>query len=480
MPTFSEVTITFTNDWEENDEIFLTIDSSTDSWRWVNTRSSGFEVTEGTPTATAGETTAINFKTAIDLDYPTGYVVTVQNDNEVLIQSETEGEDFDALELGNNNVGTYSVVFNNYVETPTAEAVDLMFVRSPYYVNTPFDFSTTTSVTVSVYIWDGAISSPPASPTLTLTKTRPSIDFSEFNVDVAKATRDYLTITPVYDLSLDSQIVPSESTAVKWVRYVASYTDPSQTIADIENTLVGCDGYGYYLQGANPTRPTNRILTDVLVRNVERTSFITLPFINDGTITSFDVVSNEGNINDNLPVSTTDQSDEYIQYIMVDTSQTVDDSYVTITVNPSGDEYVFEILQECRYTPTHVIFKNKYGVFDSIHMFKKRIDKMQTDRKQFVNNYISSGTYNTTIHQIKDLNITAKETVSLNSGYIPETENEIYKQLLLSDAVYFYEDSQYVPVRVTKNDLEFKTRTNDTVINYNIDFEYAFNTINNV
>jgi hypothetical protein len=113
-------------------------------------------------------------------------------------------------------------------------------------------------------------------------------------------------------------------------------------------------------------------------------------------------------------------------------------------------------------------------------MVKKRTDSMSVTKKQFKNNYIANGSYDISKPQIKDLNIIGKDKITLNSGYVTEDENELYKQLLLSDSVYFYEDSTFVPVRVTTASEEFKTRVNDTVINHTVDFEYAFNTINNI
>lgn len=67
----------------------------------------------------------------------------------------------------------------------------------------------------------------------------------------------------------------------------------------------------------------------------------------------------------------------------------------------------------------------------------------------------------------------------MNSGYIKESENELYKQLLISDNVQFYIGG-YIPVNVASKSLEFRTRINDSLVKYTIDFDYAYNTINNI
>jgi hypothetical protein len=127
-----------------------------------------------------------------------------------------------------------------------------------------------------------------------------------------------------------------------------------------------------------------------------------------------------------------------------------------------------------------VVFKNKYGVFDTVTMFKKRTDKLSVTNEEFKNNYISNGSYDITNHQMQKINIVGKESVSLNSGYINEAENELYKEMLLSDIVFFYENASFVPVNVASKQISFKTRVNDKLTLYTIDFDYAFNTINNI
>ena len=94
MPTYNELTIRFTNDWVSGDKLKIAsyienVASFGEIWTWTASRSTSFEVTTGTPTINLGERAAINFKTAFDLDFPTGYVTTIQNTNEILIQSET-------------------------------------------------------------------------------------------------------------------------------------------------------------------------------------------------------------------------------------------------------------------------------------------------------------------------------------------------------------------------------------------------------
>ena len=259
-----------------------------------------------------------------------------------------------------------------------------------------------------------------------------------------------------------------------------TYNPNLTTIADITGTFVAIDGYGYYNEGVNPTKPTNNILSDVSYRKVDRNGFILFPYVNNGTITSIDIYSSSGNINATETMITSTQSTDVVQYICVDNSQATTDEYITITTQPAGDVYTYEIVDECRFNPKQIIFKNKYGVYEVVTLFKKSNTALSIDSDMFVNNYISSGTYDTTKHQFQKLNIQGKSKITLNSGYIKETENELYQQLLLSDVVYFYESDALVPVNLTTSDIEYKTRVNDKLIQYTLEFEYAYNIIQNV
>lgn len=481
MPTYSEMTITFTNDWvTDDDTLKITTDLFGEEWTWKTVRALAYEVTQGLPTANAGERAAINFEAAFDLDKSTGYVTTVQNQNEVLIQSETDGENFLGIKAGDDNVGTFSVAFNNLVETPTSANVDYALTRSPYYVNIPFNFVETTKATISTYIWDGDLGTVPATATRVLTKIRPSVDYAEFNVDLSKIIRSQFDVKPAINVAASSQIIDSLDTNVKWVKFTASYTDATNTIADIEGTLAAIDGYGYNQEGVNPDPPSTFVLTSCANRKVHRNGFILFPFMNEGTITSIDVDSDGGEINDTLTMTTSDESTDAIQYICVDVPSATTDDYITIKTLPAADEFVYNIIDECKFTPMQVVFLNKYGVYDTITMFKKRTDELTVTNKTFKNNYISGGTYNITNHQVQKTNVVGTDKMTLSSGFINEAENDLYEELHLSERVYFYENSSFVPVNVESKTFKPLTRLNDRLTKYNVDFSYAFNKINNI
>ena len=484
MPVFSELTLTFDVDAVIGDQFSILVDNngtiSTKGFEFVATRVSAGQVTTGTPTGNAGETTAINFEAAYDLDNPSNYITTVQNTNEVLIQSETEGEDFVALLIDSNDTIRITADYNNYIPPIDNSNIELALVESPFYVSTPFNLDTTKKVNIDIYVWSGDLSNVPSTATRSLTKVRPTIDYEEFNTNLSNIVQDEIELDTVYNLSSTTQILDSPTDGVKWFKFVASYVDPENSIADVEGTFAASDGYGYYNQGINPQQPNDSILTSVrTVRKIPRSGFILLGFMNDGTITSIDISSNNNQINASETITGTNISTDFIQYLMVDVSQASTDEYVTVTFQPSGETVVYQLVDECRYNTKQVVFKNKFGVWDVLSMFKKETTTIEVESDTYIGNFVSNATYDITKHQYKTINVKGKESLTKSSGYISENENELYTQLLLSDLVYFY-DSGYVPVNVKTKSLSYKTRVNDTLVNYDIDFEYAYNKKQNV
>lgn len=492
MPTYSSLEIEFLEDLavDSSIKILRTIDDvaqAAETWTFVATRSGAYEVTTGTPTGTDGEVTAQNFETAFDLDKTTGYVTT-QTTNTVLIESETLGENFAGFKAENENGvplvnGTdYNVTFDNYVPPLDLETVDRMLARSPYYVYTPFFFETTTDVSIGLKIYSGDyVTDEPASDSITITKIRPTVDYSEFNTNISQAVINYLESTPSITEAAD--IIDSSDGECYWVKYTATYTDPEEDIADITGYLIASDGYGYYSEGVNPT--FTGVLTNCTRRKVDRSNgYILFPFVNDGDITNIYIESTPTNqVIDTLPVTTDDTTGSFVQYLQIDVSQCTTDTQISVIVtyaDTSTDVFYYDITDECRYTPKTVIFKNKYGFFDTVTLFAKSKEDLMIEKDEFVNNYVSSGTYSTTKHQNQIINLTAKKSIICNSGHVKEAENTSYEELMLSEYVWFYEDGSLIPVKVSNNQFTYKTRINDSLIEYQVNFDYAYNLINNI
>jgi hypothetical protein len=84
--------------------------------------------------------------------------------------------------------------------------------------------------------------------------------------------------------------------------------------------------------------------------------------------------------------------------------------------------------------------------------------------------------YNPKRPQTASLNVNGKQGIKLNTGWVPENYSELIQDLLLSETILLDD----VPVEIKTQSTDIKTSLKDRNINYEMDFEYAFNLINNV
>ena len=139
-----------------------------------------------------------------------------------------------------------------------------------------------------------------------------------------------------------------------------------------------------------------------------------------------------------------------------------------------------------------VIFINKYGAQQELWFFLKNTTAIGRTNDGFKSNTITyptddHATYSNRNAPNKVFNTQAKRTHNLSSGYYPEFANEYFEQLLLSEYVWMEipsrEDSRVnivTPVKVKTSSVNFKTSVNDRLIEYTMEFEEAYDYINNI
>jgi len=115
----------------------------------------------------------------------------------------------------------------------------------------------------------------------------------------------------------------------------------------------------------------------------------------------------------------------------------------------------------------------------------KSTESLNTKGEQYKSNVINFDTltYNTYTSQQSQFMKTGKEAITLNTDYIPEENNEVIKQLMMSEQVYLTKvgDEELVLGVIPKtSNVTYKTSLNDRLVQYTIDFDYAFDKINNV
>jgi hypothetical protein len=71
-----------------------------------------------------------------------------------------------------------------------------------------------------------------------------------------------------------------------------------------------------------------------------------------------------------------------------------------------------------------------------------------------------------------------QKSITLNTGFINEEYNEVIQQLMLTERAWVHEDDTIFPIIPKTQSLDYKSSLNDGLINYTIEFDYAYNEIN--
>ena len=130
---------------------------------------------------------------------------------------------------------------------------------------------------------------------------------------------------------------------------------------------------------------------------------------------------------------------------------------------------------EPKYTPVVCEFINRFGGWQVLTFFKAQSNSISVSGTSY--NLLADGVaYNPSLPQTSTFNINGRQTVTLNTGWVPQSYSELIQDLLLAETILL--DGKPVDVKSESSDL--KTSLKDRNINYEIQFEYAYNLINNV
>ncbi len=330
-------------------------------------------------------------------------------------------------------------------------------LRSPQfkYINIPL-ISTAVSAKCVIEI-DGA-------EKYTLTKNSPRN--TTVNFDISELARDYLDIT--YDVNYVPQTVLIVTTLSLWTGLNGT---GSQVGSDVVFNDTGLEAYGEFSEGTNPNLPTSAYL----ISNNPSTSNDRVDIYYPKSIAG--VIAFTGKIPMIIAGNISVQS-------FAQGSTTI------------GGPYPSEISRiDCtKYgSGRKIIFINKFGVQQDLWFFLKEAKTLGRKNEGFKSNTLTyPNTNNPATYSISDapnkvFNTTAKQTFTLSSGYYPEQANQFFEQLLLSEYVWFERPrktnpslNEVIPVKVKTSSMAFKTSVNDKLIEYTIDFEEAFDYINNI
>ena len=459
----SKIEITFVEIPVINEYLKFNVNGVTLIETWKTARTTNFEVAIGSvPTFQYFDAFSI------DYNYDGAFIITLTFPNIITIESASSTVNFSDFVT---TTGATAVITNTYTppDPPTILTPQLVQVRSTYSLriipNLPF-----VNCDLLVYAWAGDKNSPPTLPAYSLSKQVVQLGQTVCSFDINHIAKEYInnsignyTLSGVQDVLPDSNV---------WVQYSA--TCDSTPVYETEGLLLATYGYGYFQEGFNPLPQTKALITgnkftiykDQDYRVYFQTTGLTGIYVNEV------LVPYEFNTDLNYQMIASINLKEYTTASNIVLELNYEDDY-TETLN-------FEVKEECFYDILNCVFINKYGYPQSFFLTKVKkpsIDVEGQDYRGLISNF---GVYNTTAHQTVSFNVNATDKVKANTDFLNEVENNIIKEMLLSESIWLIENGIINPVVLETKSIDYKQTKVERLIQYEFGFKYAFNTINKV
>ena len=148
--------------------------------------------------------------------------------------------------------------------------------------------------------------------------------------------------------------------------------------------------------------------------------------------------------------------------------------------SPLGTPIKYNVDCIQKYPNVRIKWKNRYGQFDWFNFYMVSTTSFTTERKTY-QPQLGSWESATLSYQNYDSGILnyiddSKQGLAVNTFYVPESYNDIFKQLLVSDEIYWiYNEStgDLRPITIATSNMVFKTGVVDKLIQYQFEFNYG-------
>ena len=356
--------------------------------------------------------------------------------------------------------------------------------RSPFYIKV--SDSNLQEATLTLHVYSGNFISSPSSTQLKYTITKSELEENNYIVfEIAELIRDYIK-NDYYTGSATTNCVWVKATISAINENGVSITSPTIS-PSVTNQFLAVDGYGYFNEGTNPEPSRSLLQSNTIIYRpsdyqivvpVFREDTNTLKYYNGATLVHTENISSTVNSTNKISYVNAGLTPSTFNKVVVNYDS--GGGTVDTTIN------VFDL--DCsKYTPVKVSFINKFGALQEMWFDKRSnqsIEVSSTTYKSSVMNFsTSTPSYNSSGHQEVTLDLVGKESIVMNTGYVDESLNEVFRQLMLSEYVWMRDpddSSSYLPLRPKTQSLQFKTRVNDKLVNYTVEFDFAFDKINTI
>jgi hypothetical protein len=149
--------------------------------------------------------------------------------------------------------------------------------------------------------------------------------------------------------------------------------------------------------------------------------------------------------------------------------------------NPNGLPLNYTIGCQQKYPNIRIKFKNRFGVLQYINMDminrKSFTSEKRTYQPQLGSWQDTTLSYNEYDSQTLNYIVDSKQNIICNTNWLDESWNDILKQLLVSNEIYWCQENttEVKPLTIVTSNVQFKTGVVDHLIQYTFEFQYGQN-----
>ena len=353
-----------------------------------------------------------------------------------------------------------------------------IFARSPYIVE--INENNQVETKVELRVWNGT-GSAPTNPTYTLSKLIPSTSNRLTTYNISPYIKEFLSHPLFTNNHTAAAFLPSEEycniQVKRYKRVGSTWSQVGQT-----ETHYGFDGYGLYTEGynknlgeflLNPKTYYYHYVAGANLNNepLKRAGNFTV-LGGDGIVVTYAELGTA-----NTTTISLSQNRWYIvpRVLVAYMAKGCKTSVFSGFGETLGWESTFKPKTECKYTPICCDFINRYGAWQREYFFKASKNSINIENSEY-NLYQAFVNYDTKEGQRKTFNTNYSETITVNTDWVSEDFSDNLRELMTSERILL--DNR--PVKLNTKSVELQKHINTKMINYTLEFQYAFDIINNV
>ena len=403
-------------------------------------------------------------------------------------------------------------------------------LRSPFFIKATPSSGTISKAVLSLFVYKGTFTTDKGSALYTVEKT--PLTGNNFVVfEISELARDYLDIE--FDGDYESQS-GTEIDPVRWVEADIVITKTDSSTENLVSDYIAFDGYGYFEEGVNPELSRTLLQSNKSILRIndfntripvftEDTNSVSFLY-NGETVKTFSIADSSSfpSTNTNAQIKyvnifDTDDDDNYRQRVLADggtfEENSLLDSFLnsidvgvfdTVFINSSSGTEVLTVDKRTipssasagcftndfegndKFENIKITFVNKFGALQDMFFTFKSVESTNVESRNFKRSIFNESElkYNKHQHQNNLFHVNATDRISLSTGFLNEEYNKVIEELMISEQHWMTRvtdtEEQIIPVMPVTKSVTYRTSANDRLIQYTIEFDMAFNKINNI